>query len=161
MRLLIIGQIVSQYVNNFAIALREFRNDISIDIINDYPIPNKQLIHASKGIYDRVFNEQPLFGFIEKIPKLRGLIRYFYSRRALKEVEKNIHSYDVVLLHGFWQRNCLIFKKINTQKKFSLGVIWGSDFYKRGKNEALMFSTMDLCDRISISTSGMIYDVLC
>ncbi len=159
MRLLIIGDGVSQFINNFATSLKAVDNTISIDLLNVYPISTKQLISKVGDIYKSIFNEHPLIGLFEKIPKLGGLVRTFYSRKILKRVKHNVHNYDVIVLHGFWPRNCIIFQKVNLQKVFSLGVIWGSDFYKRGKNEALVFKTMDICDKVNMSTRDMIFDV--
>jgi hypothetical protein len=160
MKLLIIGDAVSQYTTNFSTVLKKLRSDIFIDIINIHPISNKQLTQTVKGIYRHVFNDQPLLGLIEKIPKLRGLIRFFYSKGVQKKVRRNINSYDVILLHGLGIRNCEIFRQIDVKKKFSVCAIWGSDFYKRGKSEHIIFRTMDICDRVNISTDDMIRDVL-
>lgn len=160
MRLLIIGDAFSPFVINFSKSLRDLDNSVIIDVANNRITSQKVNSYEIESTYRRIYHLQSFLGFIEKIPKLRGLIRKLMSLRVIRNINRNIDQYDVILIHGFWKSSCQAYRKLKTKKIFTIGAIWGSDFYKREQNDSLMLKTMDSCNLITISTEEMMKDVL-
>ncbi|KAA9041474.1 glycosyltransferase [Ginsengibacter hankyongi] len=157
-KLLIIGDMYSQYIENFSLTLNNYDDSLEIDIVN--PISIKEIQYEKREPYNKVFSYRPLNPIIAKIPKLRGILTKRKLNKTIDNVNKNIAQYDVILIQGFWLPNCYVFSKLNKQNIFSVGAIWGSDFYKRQENEYKIFSTIDHCDLLVISTQEMVRDVL-
>jgi len=157
LRLLIIGDIDNQYIVNFSVSLKNYDNTIDIDIIN--PFWNSKIKHPNIDPYKKIFAYPPLNPIIARVPKIRGLVNIRNLNKTINHINKYINEYDVVLLHGFWLTHCYIFSKLKTSNIFSVGAIWGSDFYKR-QNENELFGAIDKCDLMVISTQEMVKDVL-
>jgi hypothetical protein len=156
LKLLIIGELHGQYIENFSLSLKKFDSSIEIDIVS--PVPISQLKFETNNPYKKIFSYQPLHPIIAKIPKLRGIFTNRKLSEVIRQINEYIHQYDVILIHGFWLTNCLIFSKLNRKNIFSIGAIWGSDFYKR-KDEDQIFEAMDQCDLVVISTQEMEEDI--
>ncbi|MGN6342759.1 MAG: hypothetical protein ACTHML_17425 [Ginsengibacter sp.] len=159
MRLLIIGDDSNQYVENFSKALLQFDNSVIIDIFPVNPDSGKKYSNKNNQWFRHIYSFQSLTGFTSKIPKLRGFLTMQRIDRVINNVNENINQYDVILLHGLWQLHCYIFSKLNKKNIFTIGAIWGSDFYKRVNNSPL-FETMDECNLMVISTNQMVKDIL-
>lgn len=159
MKLLIIGDDGSQYLRNFSKALLEFDNSSITDIFSVNPDSEKKYSNKNNQAFHHIYSFQSLTGFISKIPKLRGFLTMRRINKVIKDVNENINQYDVVLLHGLWQLNCYIFSRLNTKNIFTVGAIWGSDFYKRVNNSPL-FEIIDQCNLMIISTQQMVEDML-
>jgi hypothetical protein len=157
LRLLIIGDINNQYIENFSLSLKNYDNTIEIDIVN--PVSIKEITCAKDSPYRKIFAYPQLNPLISKIPKLRGWINIRNLNKTIKHINENIDEYSVVLLQGFWLTHCYIFSRLNITNIFSIGAIWGSDFYKRQKEDKL-FATIDKCNLVVISTEEMVKDVL-
>jgi hypothetical protein len=146
-------------VENFSKALVKIESSIRIDIFSINPKFGEKNLSVNKHEFHRIYSFQSLTGFISKIPKLRGFLTMRRIDKVIKEVNENVHEYDVILLHGLWQLNCYIFSKLKTKNILTVGALWGSDFYKR-TNEDKLFTAIDLCDLIVIPTEEMTKDVL-
>src|ERR1035438_3923038 len=158
MKLLIIGDIDSQFIENFALALNNYDDSVEIDIVNPFSV--KKIKYEKGNPYNEIFSYQSLNPIIARIPKLRGILTKRNLNITINRINENINQYDVILLHGFWITNCYIFSKLNTKNTFTVGSIWGSDFYKRGENEDKIFEAIDHCNLMVISTEEMVKDVL-
>jgi hypothetical protein len=158
MKLLIIGDKNSQFIKNFSIELSHFDASIQIDIVNVTPISASEK-RLNNKVYTKNYSFQSLTGFTSKIPKLRGFLTMRRINKIIKNVNENINQYDVILLHGLWQLHCYMFSKLNIKNIFTVGAIWGSDFYKRVNNSPL-FEIIDQCDLMIISTKQMVEDIL-
>lgn len=152
-----IGDAFSQYVISLAKNLKAHDKTLVLDIINTRKVPKDADCSATLG-YDCLYNLRIPLGIVDYIPKVRGAINkllYKYKMYKLKEIKK----YDVILVNALWKENCLILDKVKSNAEFIVCALWGSDFYSRGENESFVFSTLDLCDRIIISTDQMVTDV--
>lgn len=159
MKLLIIGDALSQYTIHFSIALKRLDPSVTIDIINTRDFAIGKINPVLNATYNQVFHYRPISGIVEKIPKIRVLFRNYRGAKTLEHVKKNKEIYAVVLIHGFWKLNCEIYYKLNFLNTFTVGAVWGSDFYQRGSNESLVFKTMDSCNLVIISTKNMVDDI--
>lgn len=111
--------------------------------------------------YNQIFAYDLLHPLIYKIPKLRGILVKRRLNKTISEINADIDRYNVILIHGFWLTSCYIFSKLEKKNIFSVGAIWGSDFYERTEeNENMLFKTMDSCDLVVISTNKMVEDIL-
>ncbi len=72
MKLLIIGDIASQFIENFSLSLKDYDNLIEIDIVN--PTSINDVKYKEGRPYKKIYSYQPLNPVIAKIPKLRGIL---------------------------------------------------------------------------------------
>jgi hypothetical protein len=161
MKLLVVGDGTSQFTINFASYLVRYYPNVTIDILNTNSNADKLLVEKLNGsTFRKIFCYYKRIPIIDKVPKLRGVIRIFVEKEVKKEVLKN--KYDVVCVQALFKKQCQIIGWLPRESTFVIGAFWGSDFYKRKENktEKLLSKAVSLCDRISVSTMSMRQDVL-
>lgn len=161
MKLLIVGDATSQFVLNFSLYLKQYYTDVQIHILNTNSSEDLISIERKSGsVYDKAFCYYKKIPIINKIPRVRGVVRLFTERLVRMQVEKQ--SYDVACVHALFAHQCRIVKWLPNVTSFIVAAFWGSDLYKRKeyKTEALLLPALELCDRISLSTMSMRNDLL-
>jgi hemoglobin-like flavoprotein len=161
MRLLIVGDGTSQFTVNFASYLLRYYPNVTIDILNTNSNADKLQVERVNGsIYRKIFCYYKRIPIIDKIPKLRGVLRILVEKQVKQQVLKS--KYDVVCVQALFRNQCKIISWLPRESTFIVGAFWGSDFYKRKENktEKLLSKAIRLCDRISVSTMSMRQDIL-
>ncbi len=157
MKVLMIGNINSQFLSGFSRAITQFDSELTIDVFSSEPIKREENENQWPW-YSKVYSFAPLSPLVAHIPKLRGVIFMRKLKNAIENLNRDIIKYDVILMQGFWEINCLILSKILRKNIFTIGAVWGSDFYKR-KNSSLFFDTLDRCDLVIVSTPQVGCDI--
>jgi|GEM_PF-904807 len=161
MNLLIIGDAFSQYTIAFSRFLKLYDSTIKIDIINTRLVDsNKVSSEKFVNVYDKMYRNGFLNKFILRIPKLRGLIVRLAQKKTVNEVNRVINEYDVICIHGFWKEALNVYNKLDASHTFTVGAVWGSDFYRRKKGDDSLFKAFDRCDRVLVATDEMENDIL-
>lgn len=162
MKLLLIGDAFSQYTIAFSSFLKQHDPSVKIDIINTRLVDsNTGYNDIFRNVYDMVYKNGFINNIILRIPKVRGVVNRIIQKRIVKEVNKVIDKYDVICLQGFWKNNLLVYNGLNASNIFTVGAVWGSDFYRRDglNNIQMLFNAFDRCDRVFVSTDEMINDI--
>jgi hypothetical protein len=157
MKVLMIGDIHSQFLSGFSRAITQFDPELTIDIFSSAAIKRGEN-ESQWPWYSKIYSFTPLSPLVAYIPKLRGVVFMRKLKNALKNLNPDIAKYDVILMQGFWELNCLILSKVHRKNIFTIGAVWGSDFYKR-KNSSLFFDSFDQCDLVIVSTSQVAGDI--
>ncbi len=159
MRLLILGDPYNLFVINFAEALHKSDGNIIIDILSNTVIPPKTFNFEDKPIpYHHIYNNDPLPKLINKIPLVRTYFRKAKAKKALKIINNPKNKYDVILIHGIWEINAVIFPKINIDKTFVIASIWGSDYYDG--NQSRLFKILEKCNIINVSNPEIMEEII-
>jgi len=163
MKLLIIGDALSQFTTNFSRELKAKYTEVEIDIVNFVNVNTGALKHRLNGVYSNIYNFRPLpAGLIGKIPKIRGIVAREEAQQCIKAINRKISSYNVILMHGFWNANKQILDNLYAEHVFKVGAFWGGDFYDRGINGTthVVAELLERMDRVCISTKNMEKDIL-
>jgi hypothetical protein len=158
MKVLMIGNIHSQFLIGFSRAITQFDPQLTIDIFSSEPIKRGKN-ESEWQWYSKVYSFTPLSPLVARIPKLRGVIFMRKLKNVIKNLNHDIAKYDVILMQGFWELNCLILSKIHRKSIFTIGSVWGSDFYKK-KSSSLFFDTFDQCDLVTVSTPQIVDNIV-
>jgi hypothetical protein len=112
MKVLMIGNIHSQFLIGFSRAITQFDPQLTIDIFSSEPIKRGKN-ESEWQWYSKVYSFTPLSPLVARIPKLRGVIFMRKLKNVIKNLNHDIAKYDVILMQGFWELNCLILSKIH------------------------------------------------
>jgi hypothetical protein len=132
MKILVIGDAFSQYTIAFSRFLKQYDPAVVIDIINTR-LAKSDIELADPNVYDEIYES----AFIN-----------------------TVIQYDIICLQGFWEVVLSIYNRLVTKDIFTVGMIWGSDFYRRDHSARSLSGILDRCDRVLIPTDEMAEDVL-
>lgn len=142
MQLLVIGDALSPYTVAFSRFLKQHSPIITINIINTrHNVSDIELTDHILGAYDQFYTGQSV-------------------STGISQINEKICQYDVICLHGFWDVVLSIYERLNHKDIFTVGVIWGSDFYRRNHDTIPLSGIFDRCDRVLVQTDEMEADLL-
>ncbi len=150
LRILILGNINSTFILNYVKELKAKMN-CEVDIFTD-PIQPQQKNYVKKFIkyFNNVYEiSESNYGIINRIPKIRGLLRL----RNLANQIKKLGNYDVCHIHYLSEDYGYLYKQIRNHCKKLIISIWGSDFYRtnwRGKK--IQYNIIKNADRVTFTT---------
>lgn len=91
--------------------------------------------------------------FIDKVPKVRGIVHRLYSKIAMNAYIKQFGSFDIVHIHGMWNYSWDF-----SLAKYANSVIcsyWGSDLFRSPQTNRHMIDCLMRAKYITISTKEM------
>jgi len=161
MKLLVVGDVSSTYFVSFIDNLKKWDDNIEIDVLNTNS--NIELAEIRKkygGYYTNIYSYFKRIPVVSTIPFFRGFVRLIYQRLVRFEIEKN--KYDVVCVHGLFPYQQNIINWISSVSDFVVGVVWGSDFYKRkeSRTEQSFGRAAGQCDIVCVSTDTFQKDIM-
>jgi hypothetical protein len=161
MKLLVVGDASSTYFISFINNLKKWDNTVEIDLLNTNSNIELPDIKRNYGTYyTNIYSYFKKITVVQSLPFLRGIVRVIYQRSVRAEIEKN--TYDVVCMQGLFPHQRDIISWISKVSNFIVGVVWGSDFYKRDKNKAEQTFGLAAakCDIICVSTDTFQKDIM-
>lgn len=160
MRLLLIGDAFDQYTMAFSSFLKQYDPTVTVHIINSRLVSCQEANRKDfSESYDKIYKNGFISKSILRIPIVRGLMNFINKKKILYEVNKTINTYDVICLQGFWDSSLNIYNKLHNEGIFTVGAIYGSDFYRRNTRNQMLFKAFDRCNRILVSSNEMINDI--
>ena len=126
-KILILGDINSTFILNYIKELKAKMN-CEVDIFT-VPIRPQQKEYVKKFIkyFNNVYEiSKSNYGIINRIPKIRGLLRL----RNLANQIKKLGNYDICHIQYLSEDYGYLYKQIRNQGKKLIISIWGSDLYR-------------------------------
>src|SRR5690606_11890899 len=147
MKLLVIGDALSQYNVAFARFLKRHDPSVTIDIINTrFMRSTDEIAEPIREVYGKIYRSRSVNISILRKSKRSGRMMQFRDKRIVSQVNKKIEQYDVICLQGFWDRVLSIYKNLRHDGIFTVGAVWGSDFYRRNQSAGALAEIFDRCD---------------
>src|SRR5690606_31206598 len=113
MKLLVVGDALSQYTVAFARFLKRYDPSVEIDIINTrFMKSTDEIAEPVRSAYDKIYRSRAVSIAILTMPKVRGRIAWFRQKRVISQVNRKIDQYDVICLHGFWNIGISLYNRL-------------------------------------------------
>lgn len=151
MRILIVGDTSGTFLLNFVKHLKTIDEAIVIDALNIHE--SNEASHSAKisGHFRNIFSHFRSFGLINKIPKLRGILRESHQFGVERKIFAN-HDYEVICLFGMWPLSCRLINRMKRKGKssFWIGVMMGSDYLQMNnrKDKISFLNALKACHRL-------------
>ncbi len=155
MKILVIGDANSVFVYNYIRCVLIPKNDeiyltceetSNINYLEFYNQHNVKLVELAPNIPT----------FITKIPKVRGLVNILTANKNLHNCLETIGKFDVIHLHGMWNRTCFICKDIYKYTNTLVCSYWGSDLFRTPNEGKGARICLENAKYITISTQAML-----
>lgn len=152
MKLLVVGDVSGTFLLNFVKYLKLVDKDIVVDTLNINEHPDAAQKAKNTDHFRRVFSYSRSFGFIDHIPKIRGVFREVFQF-WLEAVILKKYDYDIVMLFGMWPISCRLINRMKKAAPFWVGVIMGSDYLKRNtrRDKSSFLKAIRKCDRAIVA----------